>query len=88
MVVEGNKGIDNVMIPADIQFTTRKVTIAGSPVVVLDAKARLTDEASWKNTLYREVGKSDKSVNITLIPYYAWGNRGKSDMTVWMPLAK
>ena len=88
MDVEGNKGIDNVMIPADIQFTTRKVTIAGSPVVVLDAKARLTDEASWKNTLYREVGKSDKSVNITLIPYYAWGNRGKSDMTVWMPLAK
>jgi len=88
MDIEGRKGIDNVMIPSDIQFTTRKVDIAGSPVVVLDAKARLTNEDSWKNTLYRAVEKSDKAVNITLIPYYAWGNRGKSDMTVWMPLVK
>ena len=23
-----------------------------------------------------------------LIPYYAWGNRGKAEMTVWMPLAR
>lgn len=88
MDIEGGKGIDNVMIPADIQFTTRKVIIAGSPVVVLDGKAKLTNESSWKNTLYREVGKSNQPVNITLIPYYAWGNRGKSDMTVWMPLVK
>ena len=88
MDIEGNKHIDDVLIPAAIQFSTRKTTIAGSPIVVLDAKARLTNEASWKNTLYREVGKSDNTVHITLIPYYAWGNRGKTDMTVWMPLAK
>ena len=23
---------------------------------------------------------------IRLVPYYAWGNRGDSEMTVWMPL--
>jgi DUF1680 family protein len=27
-------------------------------------------------------------VDIRLIPYYAWGNRGKGEMTVWMPLAR
>ena len=30
----------------------------------------------------------DKPVHIRLIPYYAWGNRGKAEMTVWMPLAR
>ena len=86
--VAGGKSIDNVLIPADMKFSPRKTTIAGSSIVVLDGTARLADEGSWKNTLYREVGKSDRTVNITLIPYYAWGNRGKMDMTVWMPLVK
>lgn len=86
--VAGGKSIDNVLIPADMKFSPRKTTIAGSSIVVLDGTARLADEGSWKNTLYRAVGKSDKTVNITLIPYYAWGNRGKMDMTVWMPLVK
>jgi len=88
MDVQGGKSIDNVLIPADIKFSPRKTTIAGSSIVVLDGTARLTNEDSWKNTLYRAVEKSDKTVNITLIPYYAWGNRGKMDMTVWMPLVK
>lgn len=85
--IEGGKSLDNVLIPADMKFSPRKTTIAGSSIVVLDGTARLTNEDSWKNTLYRPVEKSDKTVNITLIPYYAWGNRGKTDMTVWMPLA-
>ena len=86
--VAGGKSIDNVLIPADIKFNPRTTIIAGSSIVVLDGIARLTNEYSWKNTLYRPVGKSEKSVNITLIPYYAWGNRGRMDMTVWMPLVK
>ncbi len=86
--VEGGKKIDDVLIPENIKFTPRKTVIAGSSIVVLDGKARLANEESWKNTLYRPVEKSDKTVNITLIPYYAWGNRGKSEMTVWMPLVK
>jgi len=86
--VAGGKSIDNVLIPSDMKFSPRKTMIAGSSIVVLDGTARLANEGSWKNTLYREVGKSDKTINITLIPYYAWGNRGKMDMTVWMPLIK
>ena len=86
--IEGGKSIDDVLIPADMKFSLRKTVIAGSSIVVLDGKARLTNEDSWKNTLYRPVAKSEKSVNITLIPYYAWGNRGKMDMTVWMPFVK
>ncbi len=88
MDVAGGKSIDDVMIPEDIKFIPRKTVIAGSSIVVLDGTARFANEKSWKNTLYREIGKSDKTVKITLIPYYAWGNRGKSEMTVWMPLVK
>ncbi|MFA5045203.1 MAG: glycoside hydrolase family 127 protein [Paludibacter sp.] len=88
MDIDGGKSIDDVMIPEDIKFTPRRTVIAGSSIVVLDGTARLANEGSWKNTLYRPVEKSDKSVKITLIPYYAWGNRGKSEMTVWMPLVK
>ncbi len=30
---------------------------------------------------------SHKTISASLIPYYAWGNRGKSEMTVWIPIA-
>lgn len=88
MDIEGGKRIDDVLIPTDIQLTPKKITIEGSPIMALEGKARLADNASWEGVLYREVGKSDKQVNIRLIPYYAWGNRGKGEMTVWMPLAR
>lgn len=86
--VEAGKSIDDVMIPADIKFTPVKTTIAGYPMMALEGTARLANEGTWKNTLYRPVGTANKSVKIRMIPYYAWGNRGKMDMTVWMPLAK
>jgi hypothetical protein len=88
MDVADGQSIDNVLIPADIELKTVQTIIDGSQITGLTGKARLTNDDSWKNTLYREVKKSDKTVNIKLIPYYAWGNRGKSDMTVWMPLVK
>lgn len=86
--IEKGNNIDNILIPADIQLTPQKITIDGSPVIALQGTAKLLDENSWKNTLYREVAKNKHEVKIQLIPYYAWGNRGKADMTVWMPLGR
>ncbi len=86
--IAGGKKIDNVLIPSDMKFTTKDVTIDGSRMVALEGTARLINDESWENTLYREVGKADQTVKIQLIPYFAWGNRGKAEMTVWMPLAK
>ena len=88
MDVADGRRIDDVLIPSTIQFTPTEFTIDGSKMIALDGEARLMDEASWDNVLYREVGKADRTVKIRLIPYFAWGNRGKSEMTVWMPLAK
>lgn len=86
--IENGKKIDNILIPADIQLSPKKITIDGSPIAALEGTAKLMEESSWKNSLYREVNKTDRKVNIRLIPYYAWGNRGKADMTVWMPLGR
>jgi len=39
------------------------------------------------SALYRHVPDgSPERIPLRLIPYYAWSNRGSSDMTVWIPL--
>jgi DUF1680 family protein len=48
----------------------------------------------WRDALYRKFAPRQLSpptigtVDITLIPYFAWANRGPSLMEVWIPLAK
>jgi len=50
--------------------------------------------AHWHDRLYRPVRPrslrrpDDGLVEISLIPYYAWANRGLSMMEVWIPLAR
>ena len=88
MDIANGEKIDNVLIPADIKLTPKKITIEGSPIVALKGVARLASATSWEGVLYRSVVQAEKTVNIRLIPYYAWGNRGKGEMTVWMPLAR
>lgn len=86
--IEGGKRIDDVLIPTDIKLTPKKITIEGSPIVALQGTAKLANNTSWEGTLYRPVGQANQTVNISLIPYYAWGNRGKAEMTVWMPVTR
>jgi DUF1680 family protein len=39
--------------------------------------------------LYQELSKTPpKTISIKLIPYYAWANRGPSDMSVWLDLVR
>jgi uncharacterized protein len=62
--------------------------IAGSPVLMLEGTALVQKRASWSHTLYREVSTETKPINIRLVPYYAWGNRGRSEMSVWLPFTR
>lgn len=80
--------IDDVLIPADIKLSAVKTQIDGFPVMALEGEAELADEASWQGQLYREVGASGRKIKVRLIPYYAWGNRGKGEMSVWLPLKR
>jgi uncharacterized protein len=78
----------SVVIPAGIKLQTVPATIAGGNVMALTGTAKLMEKENWNNSLYKEVNTKLKPVSIKLIPYYAWANRGKTDMTVWMPLAR
>ena len=82
----GSVDIDDIAIPADAKFQPVEVNIEGSRIMALETEAVNRAEASWDNTLYRELGKGKNMTKIRLIPYYAWGNRGKSEMTVWIPV--
>ncbi|MDR3117895.1 MAG: glycoside hydrolase family 127 protein [Mediterranea sp.] len=86
--IEGGKRIDDVLIPINIRLTPKKTTIGGSPVVTLEGTALLAESNPWEGTLYRPVAQPNRKVNIRLIPYYAWGNRGRAEMTVWMPVSR
>jgi len=82
------KGVSvrDAAIPRDATFTVRfdKDLLGG--VAVLEGKAEVTDAKQWGDELYRPSRPGDaKKFDINLIPYYAWANRGKSEMTVWLP---
>lgn len=81
----GGLSIDDIAIPLDAKFTPVDMTIDGSRIKALEGEVINRSEASWKGQLYREATTKKQMVKVRLIPYYAWGNRGKSEMTVWMP---
>ena len=77
--------IDNISSPVNATFTPVETTIEGSRMMALETEAVDRSEKTWTGTLYRTANTEKKKVKVRLIPYYAWGNRGKSEMTVWMP---
>lgn len=83
-----DKSVFDLTIPADIEFQPKLIQIANSDVMSLEGKAKLISNGNWQKQLYREVAKDNQSVQIRLIPYYAWGNRGHSEMSVWLPLSR
>jgi DUF1680 family protein len=76
----------NVAIPANIILKPELIKIDGSDIMSLTGKADLRSKTNWKNQLYKEISTDKQTVNIRLIPYYAWGNRGHVDMETWMPV--
>ena len=81
------QNIDNIALPINAQFTPKEVTIEGSRMMALETQAYVRDAKTWENQLYRTVDTTKRTATIRLIPYYAWGNRGKSEMSVWIPVA-
>ena len=75
-----------VFAPAEMQLTPRLEKEWSGGLTVLQGKARRVYEAGQDDSLYSEIGnESEEDIDITLIPYYAWNNRGVNAMTVWLP---
>ncbi len=82
------QSIFDVAIPANIKLQQQAMKIDGGNVMALTGQAKLLQQNNWNGQLYKTVNTNLQAVNIKLIPYYAWANRGKTDMTVWMPLMR
>ena len=75
-----------VHAPGDMQFETSQEKDLLGGVTVVKGKARRIVEENHSASLYLDVGNErEEDLDITLIPYYAWNNRGIAEMTVWLP---
>ena len=80
--------IFDIALPSSINLKPETINIDHSEIMSLVGEARLVKQEDWKNQLYREVAKSETPVTVRLIPYFAWGNRGHTNMQVWLPLTR
>jgi uncharacterized protein len=88
---QGVNLLDVKIDPAEVLTSQWKSDLLGG-VVTVEGVGYQTDRSNWQeNGLYRplilgkENSPSDRKVNLTAIPYYAWGNRGLESMRVWIP---
>lgn len=74
----------NIVLPraSKLEAVHRKDLLGG--VTVITGEARYIEEEDWKGHLYRPGPEKLRSCKITAIPYYAWCNRGKGNMAVWI----
>jgi len=69
----------NIILPENTSFAFTELKVLDEPVVAL--------QASVPVVIVNPDGISIKTETktITAIPYYAWANRGKNEMQVWLP---
>jgi len=79
--------LSQILIPGALNATPVPVVIGDHRMTGLEQIAGYRTGADRSHDLYRRVGSlQTEKLRITLIPYYAWGNRGKGDMAVWLPV--
>lgn len=79
--------LQTVALPRNIQFKARHQKDLLGGITVLEGRAESISGQQWPSDLYREFKPAAPTpVDIKLIPYFAWANRDKSEMTVWIPL--
>jgi DUF1680 family protein len=84
-------------LPADIQLDHVRIDVDGTwtcrwdqqllgGITVLEGPFAVAESAAWDGQLYRPLRRaSEQEMRTRLIPYFAWSNRGRSQMTVWIP---
>lgn len=77
--------IFDIALTPGASFTPVPTVIDNSNVMLLKGTGRLLADDNWNNKLYQPLSAGNgKQVDVTLVPYYAWGNRGHGEMSVWM----
>ncbi len=67
-------------------FRTARDEISGVMLTTLETELVVIPDAA-EGPLYDDIDEAAlRTAPVRLIPYFAWGNRGKSEMSVWLPV--
>jgi DUF1680 family protein len=79
--------VEDVVVPAVAALSARfEVDLLGG-VEVIEAEAIARPSRDWSGVLYRPLQRAaERRITARFIPYYAWANRGQSEMSVWLPV--
>jgi uncharacterized protein len=77
----------DVSLPRDVRLAASRVADDLAGAVVLEGRGVVRPPGDWSGQLYRDLTPvAPREIDLRLIPYYAWDNRGESEMSVWLPL--
>ncbi|WP_419195149.1 glycoside hydrolase family 127 protein [Novipirellula herctigrandis] len=75
----------DVYLPSDVQLTALQDDNLLGGLTMLSGAVMLRDEQT--EDMYSSLEQPQwKHVDVKFVPYYAWSNRGQSEMTVWIPI--
>ena len=67
------------LLPGEAKVEARPELLGGVQAICLPGRRTATGDA-----LYSDEAPSAQEVELTFVPYYAWGNRGRGEMSVWV----
>ncbi len=81
--------LDDLVIPADAEFTTQIIQIEGRQIMALhSAFLAIERDGQDRKALYKPLGRYKKVwKKVQMIPYFAWDNRGMGEMRIWFPVS-
>jgi DUF1680 family protein len=78
--------LQDVVLPASATLVAQHDAKLLGGVTVVNADVLVRPTERWDNSLYRPLRpRSERATKVRFIPYYAWSNRGPSEMSVWLP---
>ena len=82
-VVDNGSELHDIRLKADTDFAEEPNALYGMPVIRAQGQRRVKPQTEW---LYRRYNPQLTERTLTFIPYYAFANRGETDMRVWVPV--
>lgn len=83
--LSANAKVNDVVLDLNSKFTTDFIKIDNRKLLSITASSSINTDNSWDKKLYKPISvKDNKQHTIKLIPYFAWGNNGKGEMSVWL----
>jgi uncharacterized protein len=78
--------LDAVALPLDADLVARFDARLLGGVVCVETTGVYQQNERWNAGLYRPAQvRPPEKTDLRFIPYFAWGNRGPSEMSVWLP---